>query len=82
MPLIGTPDEEDAIEYIYDAYLSVSFSRDILERLPERLCALELAGVEWSDWGKPERIETVLALRRSRALLPCADSRTPAWHHP
>jgi len=26
--------------------------------------------VEWSDWGRPERIETVLALRRSRALVP------------
>jgi mannose-1-phosphate guanylyltransferase len=70
VPLIGTPDEDDAIDYIYRAYLPVSFSHDILERAPERLCALELMGVEWSDWGKPERIETVLALRRSRALTP------------
>ena len=31
---------------------------------------MELDGVEWSDWGRPERIETVLALRRSRALGP------------
>lgn len=70
VPLIGTEDEEDAIEHIYRAYLPVSFSRDMLERAPERLAALELDGVEWSDWGRPERIETVLALRRSRALLP------------
>jgi mannose-1-phosphate guanylyltransferase len=70
VPLIGTPDEDDAIEYIYRAFLPVSFSRDILERSADRLCALELEGVEWSDWGKPERIETVLALRRSRALVP------------
>jgi mannose-1-phosphate guanylyltransferase len=70
VPLVGTPDEDDAIEYIYRAYLPVSFSRDMLERAPDRLCAMELAGVEWSDWGKPERIETVLALRRSRALVP------------
>lgn len=70
VPLIGTTDEDDAIEYIYRAYLPVSFSRDILERSPDRLCAMELDGVEWSDWGKPERIETVLALRRSRALVP------------
>ena len=70
VPLVGTCDEEDAIQYIYRAYLPVSFSRDILERAPERLCAMELDGVEWSDWGKPERIETVLALRRSRALVP------------
>lgn len=68
VPLIGTPDEEDAIEYIYRAYLPVSFSRDILERAPARLCAMELDGVEWSDWGKPERVETVIAMRRSREL--------------
>jgi mannose-1-phosphate guanylyltransferase len=70
VPLVGTRDETDAIEYIYRAFLPVSFSRDILERAPERLAALELEGVEWSDWGRPERIETVLALRRSRALVP------------
>ena len=70
VPLVGTPDEDDAIEYIYRAYLPVSFSRDVLERAPHRLAAMELQGVEWSDWGRPERIETVLALRRSRALVP------------
>jgi mannose-1-phosphate guanylyltransferase len=70
VPLIGTKDEDDAIDYIYRAYLPVSFSRDMLERAPERLAAMELEGVEWSDWGRPERIETVLALRRSRALVP------------
>jgi mannose-1-phosphate guanylyltransferase len=69
VPLVGTPDEDDAIEYIYRAYLPVSFSRDVLERAPHRLAAMELEGVEWSDWGRPERIETVLALRRSRALV-------------
>jgi mannose-1-phosphate guanylyltransferase len=70
VPLVGTPDEDDAIEYIYRAYLPVSFSRDMLERVPHRLAAMEMEGVEWSDWGRPERIETVLALRRSRALVP------------
>lgn len=63
VPLIGTPDEDDAIEYIYRAYLPVNFSRDMLERAPERLCVMELDGVEWSDWGKPERVEAVLATR-------------------
>jgi mannose-1-phosphate guanylyltransferase len=70
VPLVGTPDESDAIDYIYRAFLPVSFSRDMLERAPQRLCVMELDGVEWSDWGRPERIETVLALRRSRALFP------------
>ena len=70
VPLIGTPDETCAIEHIYQAFLPVSFSSDILARAPHRLAALALDGVEWSDWGRPERIETVLALRRSRALVP------------
>src|ERR1044071_3621334 len=68
VPLVGTPDETDAIEYIYRAVLPVSLSRDVFERAPERLAAMELDGVDWSDWGRPERIETVLAVRRSRAL--------------
>ena len=42
----------------------------VLERDPARLCAMELVGLDWSDWGRPEHIETVLALRRSRALVP------------
>lgn len=70
VPLIGTSDEADAIEYIYRAFLPVSFSRDMLERAPGRLAALALDGVEWSDWGRPERIETVLASRRSREIVP------------
>lgn len=70
VPLVGTKDEDDAVDYIYTSQLPVSFSRDMLERAPQRLAAMELDGVEWSDWGKPERIETVLALRRARALAP------------
>ncbi len=77
VPLVGTPDEQDAIEYIYRAYLPVSFSRDMLERAPERLAAMEMEGVEWSDWGRPERIETVLAIRRSRVLIPTTRVSAP-----
>ena len=70
VPLVGTRDETDAIEYIYRAMLPVSLSRDVFERAPERLVAQQLDGVDWSDWGRPERIESVLAVRRSRALVP------------
>lgn len=67
VPLVGTRDESDAIEYIYRAYLPVSFSADMLERAANQVVVIELDGVEWSDWGRPERVETVLALRRTRA---------------
>lgn len=68
VPLIGTPDEDAGIERVYRAVGPVSFSRDILERVPDQLLALQLRDVEWSDWGRPERIETILALRRSRGI--------------
>jgi mannose-1-phosphate guanylyltransferase len=65
VPLIGTSDEEDAIDYIYLASRSVSFSSDMLQRAATQLAVIELEGVLWSDWGRPERVETVLALRRT-----------------
>ncbi|MEO8840040.1 MAG: sugar phosphate nucleotidyltransferase [Kofleriaceae bacterium] len=68
VPLVDTPDESDAIDYIYRSHPPVSFSKDVLERKPDRLAVIELDGVEWSDCGRPERVETVLALRRRRAL--------------
>ena len=69
VPLIGTPDEDAALAYLYRTAPQVSFSRDIVEGAPERLAALALDDVEWSDWGRAERIETVIALRRSRELV-------------
>jgi mannose-1-phosphate guanylyltransferase len=63
VPLIGTSDEDEAIEYVYRAHLSVGFSRDILERSTEHLVAMRLDGVAWSDCGRPEAVETVLANR-------------------
>jgi mannose-1-phosphate guanylyltransferase len=60
VPLIGTPHESRAIEHIYRAHGPVSFSADMLERTANQLLAIELDGVEWSDWARPERVETVL----------------------
>jgi mannose-1-phosphate guanylyltransferase len=78
VPLIGTIDEDDAIDYVYRALLPVGFSHDIVERAPERITAMALDGVDWSDWGRPERIEEVLA--RRDALV--AQSREPQREAP
>jgi mannose-1-phosphate guanylyltransferase len=72
VPLIGTPDESDAIDYIYRAQPPINFSTDVLEREQHRVVAIEVDGIEWSDCGHPERIETVLAMRRSRASMPAS----------
>jgi mannose-1-phosphate guanylyltransferase len=67
VPLIGTPDESDAIEHVYRTHSPISFSADMLERAANQLVAIELDGVEWSDWNRPERVETELAVRTTRA---------------
>src|SRR6185369_7150987 len=72
VPLIDTPDESDAIDYIYRAQPPVNFSTDVLERGQQHILAIEVDGIEWSDCGRPERIETVLARRRSRASMPAS----------
>jgi len=69
VPLVGRPEEWEAIDHIYRTQPALNFSTDILELAPERLAAIELEGVEWSDWGRAERIETTLALRRGRELM-------------
>jgi mannose-1-phosphate guanylyltransferase len=59
--------------YIKEAYAGmepVNFSRDILEGCPQAAVALPMAGVEWCDWGRPERIaQTMRALGKTAAFL-------------
>jgi len=35
---------------------SWNLSKDLLSQCAENLAVMELDGVQWSDWGKPERI--------------------------
>jgi hypothetical protein len=60
VPLVGTADESDAIEYIYRAYPPVSFSLDILTRTSKPLAVIAL------DLGQATRTENRLALRREK----------------
>lgn len=52
----GTPDEADVREALYREMPQHNFSSHLLQRVPERVAVIELTGVLWSDWGKPERI--------------------------
>lgn len=57
---IGTSYETKTLDAIYEQLPSYSFSLELLHRAPERLAVVEMAGVLWSDWGKPERIVNTL----------------------
>lgn len=64
---IDTPAERPTLDAIYRRMPRANFSHDVLTPAAERCLAMPLDGVEWSDWGRAERIEhTVARLRRAR----------------
>ncbi|RPH78882.1 MAG: hypothetical protein EHM80_09190 [Nitrospiraceae bacterium] len=72
---IGGPAEGRALDAIYRDMPTKNFSSDLLQRVPEQLAVVELTGVLWSDWGKPEGItETLRRIDRRPAFpLACLD---------
>jgi mannose-1-phosphate guanylyltransferase len=61
---LGSPWESEALREVYSKMPESNFSKAILERVPERIGAVVMNDVGWSDWGRPERIiETLEGLR-------------------
>jgi mannose-1-phosphate guanylyltransferase len=77
-----TPDERAALEAVYQEMPAYNFSSHLLQRLPNRVAVMELTGVLWSDWGRPERIaETIRRIGKTPAFpLHCLDQ--PFTPHP
>lgn len=79
---IGTPHEDAALIQTYSSLQPQSFSHVILEQIPESAIVLPVEDVEWSDWGRPERIVESLARIGEKPSFPveyleeqCAGSR-------
>jgi mannose-1-phosphate guanylyltransferase len=67
------PDEEQealTLLGIYRGLRRSNFSREVLQLCPNRTVVLPMAGVEWNDWGRPERIGETLRRLSKRALIP------------
>jgi mannose-1-phosphate guanylyltransferase len=45
-----------ALELTYEGMGSYDFSKDILQRAVDATLVIPMRGIEWSDWGRPERI--------------------------
>lgn len=75
VPSIATNDEDEAVEDLYRKQRSISFSRDMMEYAPpSSLLAYQLEGIDWSDWGRPDRVEKVLRQRlQHEAVVRAAD---------
>ncbi|MCA9419562.1 MAG: hypothetical protein KC592_01005 [Nitrospira sp.] len=57
---IGGPEEGNLLDAIYRVMPIRNFSSGLLHRVPEQMAVIQLRGVLWSDWGKPERIVETL----------------------
>lgn len=58
---IGTSGERQILMNLYRTMPTRNFSSDLLSLIPHHLTMMELSGVYWSDWGRPERIQETLA---------------------
>ena len=72
---VGGPDEGRVLKTMYEDMPVKNFSSDLLQLVSGHLAVVELSGVLWSDWGKPERIaETLRRIDRRPAFpLTCLD---------
>jgi len=66
---LGTAEEAAVAEKVYADLTPLSFGARVLARVPERLLAIRVKDVGWSDWGHPARV--MASLRRT--------GRHPCW---
>lgn len=60
------------LEILYDRLPTLDFSRDLLQRCARHMSVLPMHDVYWTDWGRPERVESELAAFRSEEKrVPC-----------
>lgn len=57
---VGSVQEDLVLEGIYQTMPSRNFFAHLLQEFSKHSAVMELPGVLWSDWGKPERIKETL----------------------
>jgi mannose-1-phosphate guanylyltransferase len=65
---IGTSSEHQRLLHLYRTMPTRNFSSDLLSLIPQQLHMMDLTGVYWSDWGRPERIQETIAYMRRHEL--------------
>jgi mannose-1-phosphate guanylyltransferase len=54
-------EERDVVQRIYSRLKPANFSRDILQREPERMLVIPMPDIDWNDWGRPCRVSESLS---------------------
>lgn len=74
---IGSPREVRILDEIYQDMPAHNFFTALLQRQPERAAVIEMGGVLWSDWGKPQRISNTLRQIGRQPAFPLECLRRP-----
>jgi mannose-1-phosphate guanylyltransferase len=78
---LGEPTSTGIASAVSRAYHEVphaDFSRNLVQRCPDAALVLPLGDVEWSDWGRPERVtESLGRLGKSPAFTTRSELREP-----
>ena len=61
-PFLGTPEEANLINELYERVAEVNFSHLVLAHRPGRLAVLKVTGVRWNDLGEPRRVLASLSI--------------------
>lgn len=60
--------EASALMTVYNSLASADFSKDILQHVSSQSMLLAMDGVDWCDWGRPQRVTETLARLGRRPL--------------
>jgi mannose-1-phosphate guanylyltransferase len=63
-----------AVNRAYHRMPHADFSRDLVQRCPEAALVLPLGDVEWSDWGRPERVVECLQRLGKKPAFPTREA--------
>jgi mannose-1-phosphate guanylyltransferase len=74
---IGTSKEAQILDEIYEDIPAHDLLSELLQRMPDRAAVMQMNGVLWSDWGKPERIVDSLRRIRHEPAFPLTCLRRP-----
>lgn len=62
--------EASALANLYNELPSADFSKDILQNICNQSMVMRMEGVNWCDWGRPQRVNGTLAGLGRRPLFP------------
>lgn len=66
--------EQEVLKRLYEHLAPADFSKNLLQHASDKCMLLPMHGIDWSDWGRPERVAETLARVGRRPLFPCGPS--------